>query len=104
LVAKHNITLPDAFLKRWLIDRHADKFNQDNIEEGYIPEANYLKNHILEEKILSDFEQSLRKNPQYDLARGLGQLKPLTIRPLRTVAQSWTSVSGLSQPSFPLNH
>ncbi len=52
LVAKHNITLPDAFLKRWLIDRHADKFNQDNIEEGYIPEANYLKNHILEEKIL----------------------------------------------------
>ncbi len=52
LVAKHNITLPDAFLKRWLIDRHADKFNQDNIEEGYVPEANYLKNHILEEKIL----------------------------------------------------
>jgi hypothetical protein len=35
---------------------------------------------ILEEKILADFEQSLRKNPQYDLARGLGQLKPLTIR------------------------
>jgi len=52
LVDKHNITLPDAFLKRWLIDRHADKFNQDNIEEGYVPEANYLKNHILEEKIL----------------------------------------------------
>lgn len=52
LVAKHNITLPDAFLKRWLMDRHADKFNESNIEEGYIPEANYLKNHILEEKIL----------------------------------------------------
>jgi trigger factor len=52
LVAKHNITLPDAFLKRWLMDRHADKFNDSNIEEGYIPEANYLRNHILEEKIL----------------------------------------------------
>ncbi len=52
LVEKHNIVLPDAFLKRWLIDRHADKFNESNIEEGYIPEANYLKNHILEEKIL----------------------------------------------------
>ncbi len=52
LVAKHNISLPDATLKRWLIDRHADKFNADNIEEGYIPEANYLRNHLLEEKIL----------------------------------------------------
>ncbi len=52
LVAKHNIELPDAFLKRWLLDRYADKFNADNIEEAYIPEANYLKNHILEEKIM----------------------------------------------------
>ena len=52
LVAKHNIMLPDAFLKRWLIDRHTDKFNASNIDKAYIPEANYLKNHILEEKIM----------------------------------------------------
>ena len=52
LVAKHNIELPDAFLKRWLMERHADKFTQDNLEEAYKPEANYLKNHILEEKIM----------------------------------------------------
>ncbi len=52
LVAKHNIELPDAFLKRWLIDRHQDKFNAGNVDVAYIPEANYLKNHILEEKIL----------------------------------------------------
>ncbi|OYU96820.1 MAG: trigger factor [Bacteroidetes bacterium B1(2017)] len=52
LVAKHNIELPNEFLKRWLLDRYADKFTAENIDEAYIPEANYLKNHILEEKIL----------------------------------------------------
>ncbi|MCG9879561.1 MAG: trigger factor [Bacteroidia bacterium] len=52
LVAKHNITLPDDFLKRWLMERHPDKFTPENLEEAYKPEANYLKNHILEEKIL----------------------------------------------------
>lgn len=53
IVAKHNIQLPDAFLKRWLLDRYADKFNTENIDEGYNPEANYLRNHLLEEKILA---------------------------------------------------
>jgi trigger factor len=53
LVAKQNITLPDAFLKRWLIDRHADKFNTDNVEHNYEHEAQYLRNHLFEEKVLS---------------------------------------------------
>lgn len=52
IVAKHNITLPDAFLQRWLKDRYADKFNDDNMEEAFKPEANYLKNHLFEEKVL----------------------------------------------------
>ena len=52
LVAKHNVTLPDEFLKRWLMDRYADKFNAENIDEAYKPEANYLKNHLVEEKIM----------------------------------------------------
>lgn len=52
LVAKHNVTLPDEFLKRWLMDRYADKFNAENVEEAYKPEANYLKNHLVEEKIM----------------------------------------------------
>ncbi len=54
LVAKQQIELPDAFLKRWLIDRHADKFNKDNVDENYGNEANYLKNHLFEEKVLSE--------------------------------------------------
>ncbi len=54
LVAKQNISLPDEFLKRWLIDRHPDKFNTDNVEHGYLHEAEYLRNHLFEEKILAE--------------------------------------------------
>lgn len=52
LVTKHNIQLPEAFLKRWLLDRHPEKFNATNLDTAFIPEANYLRNHLLEEKIL----------------------------------------------------
>lgn len=54
LVAKQNIELPDAFLKRWLIDRHADKFTTENVDENYSNEANYLRNHLFEEKVLGE--------------------------------------------------
>jgi trigger factor len=53
LVAKQNIQLPDAFLKRWLIDRHVDKFNTENVDQNYENEAQYLRNHLFEEKVLS---------------------------------------------------
>lgn len=53
LVEKHQIQLPDAFLKRWLLNSHSDKFTQETIDEKYIPEANYLRNHLFEEKILA---------------------------------------------------
>jgi trigger factor len=54
LVAKQNIVLPDAFLKRWLMDRHADKFTTENVDHNYEHEAQYLRNHLFEEKVLSD--------------------------------------------------
>ena len=54
LVAKQNIQLPDAFLKRWMMDRHSDKFNAENIDHGYIHEAEYLRNHLFEEKVMSE--------------------------------------------------
>lgn len=54
LVDKQNIALPDEFLKRWLIDRHADKFNKENVDDNYGNEARYLKNHLFEEKVLSE--------------------------------------------------
>jgi trigger factor len=54
LVAKQNIQLPDAFLKRWLMDRHADKFTAENVDQTYENEATYLRNHLFEEKVLTE--------------------------------------------------
>lgn len=54
MVAKHNIQLPDDFLKRWLMDRHNDKFTAENVDQNYIHEANYLRNHLFEEKVLNE--------------------------------------------------
>ncbi len=68
LVAKHNIELPDAFLKRWLLEKYADKFNNDNIDEAYLPEANYLRNHILEEKILTTHNLKVEESEIKDAA------------------------------------
>ncbi len=62
LVAKQNIELPDAFLKRWLLDRYADKFNAENIDSNYVSEANYLKNHLFEEKVLSEAGVKIEEN------------------------------------------
>jgi len=56
LVAKHNIELPEAFLKRWLMQNHKDKFTNENLEEAFKPEASYLRSHLLEEKILKTAE------------------------------------------------
>jgi trigger factor len=53
LVAKHHIPLPDEFLKRWLMDRHADKFSPENVDHNYQHEAEYLRNHLFEEKVLA---------------------------------------------------
>jgi trigger factor len=54
LVAAQNIQLPDEFLKKWLIDRHPDKFSTENVDENYGSESKYLRNHLFEEKVLSE--------------------------------------------------
>ena len=53
LKGKHSIELPDAFLKRWLLNRYADKFNQDNIDEKYLPEAAYLRSTLFQEAVIT---------------------------------------------------
>ena len=54
---------------------------QDPEDIGYelIADESWCQD-FLEEELIADLEESLRKNPQYNLARMLGQLKPLTMR------------------------
>ncbi len=54
MLAKHSISLPDSFLKRWLIDRHPDKFTPDTVDNKYEPEAKYLRSTLFQEKVIAD--------------------------------------------------
>lgn len=56
LLAKHSISLPDSFLKRWLMDRHPDKFTSDNVDSKYEPEAKYLRSTLFQEKVIANQE------------------------------------------------
>ncbi|HLP32637.1 MAG TPA: hypothetical protein VK202_04135, partial [Bacteroidia bacterium] len=44
---------PDAFLKRWLLSRYADKFTPETIDEKYGPEAAYLRSTLFQEAVIS---------------------------------------------------
>ncbi|MFM1792378.1 MAG: hypothetical protein RLZZ252_732 [Bacteroidota bacterium] len=54
LLEKHPITLPDAFLKRWLITTKGEDYNFDNIEEKYEEEKSALQRRLVIDKIAAD--------------------------------------------------
>ena len=63
---------------------------KDSENTGYdlIVDSSWCQS-ILDEKLIFDLEKSLRENPQYDLARVLGQLKPLTVRKVPNLISSF---------------
>lgn len=62
LLEKHPISLPDAFLKRWLITTKGDDYNFDNIEEKYAEEKSALLRRLVIDKIAA--EQKLEANAE----------------------------------------
>ncbi len=54
LLEKHPISLPDAFLKRWLITTKGEDYNFDNIEEKYEEEKSALQRRLVIDKIAAD--------------------------------------------------
>lgn len=55
LADKHHFELPDAFIKRWLLESHAEAYNTDNVDEKYETEANGLRYQLIQEKTISLF-------------------------------------------------
>lgn len=53
---KHDLELPDAFLKRWLMDTKSDTYNEDNIDEAYEKEAKVLRDQLVKDKIIEEQE------------------------------------------------
>jgi trigger factor len=54
LEKKHNLDLPDTFLKRWLVDTKSDTYNKDNIDELYSNESLVLRKQLIREKIAEE--------------------------------------------------
>ncbi len=67
---KHNITLPDAFLKRWLLVSKEDNYNAENIDERYAAESSTLKEVLIREKVAAKFEIKIEKQDIEDASLG----------------------------------
>mgnify|MGYP001576135440 FL=1 len=54
---KHeSISLPDAFLKRWLVKTYPDNYNTENIDELYGKESDQLRRQLIMEKVVAEFK------------------------------------------------
>jgi trigger factor len=51
LAESHKINLPDAFLKRWLVDTKPDTYSEDTIDDKYKEESVVLRKQLIREKI-----------------------------------------------------
>lgn len=69
LMEKHNFTLPDDFLKRWLLATKPEEYKADNIEEKYEAEKSALQRRLVIDKIQEKFEIKADENDIREEAR-----------------------------------
>lgn len=67
---KHNVPLPDAFLKRWLLNTKEEQYTADNIDERYENESKVLKEILIREKAAAKFNLSVEKQDIEDASLG----------------------------------
>lgn len=58
---KHEVPLPDAFLKRWLLSSKEEQYTAENIEERYVSESKVLKEVLIREKAAAHFNIKIEK-------------------------------------------
>lgn len=51
IMTKHDIQLPDDFLKRWLMETKTEDYNAENIDEKYAQEKDALKRRLIIDKL-----------------------------------------------------
>ncbi|MCK9219965.1 MAG: hypothetical protein M0P47_07950 [Bacteroidales bacterium] len=54
LVKSTNITMPDSFLKRWLLENNEGKYSPEEIEKNYSSFAESMKWQLIENKIIKE--------------------------------------------------
>jgi len=69
LLSKVNFNLPDAFLKRWLLESNNTKLNPEKIEEDYPKFTIDLKWQLIKDSIIVENELKVEDNEIVDFAR-----------------------------------
>lgn len=64
----HPMSLPDTFLKKWLMQSNEKDFNAENIDEKYIMEAEALKKMLVRDKIAAKEDIKVTENELYETA------------------------------------
>lgn len=70
LEEKHEVPLPDAFLKRWLISTKEAQYSADNIDERYENESKVLKEILIREKAAAKFNLTIDQQDIEDASLG----------------------------------
>lgn len=61
LEEKHNVPLPNEFLKRWLLNSKEEQYNTENIDERYENESKVLKEILIREKAAAKFNITIEQ-------------------------------------------
>ncbi|MEZ4804113.1 MAG: hypothetical protein R2852_01125 [Bacteroidia bacterium] len=70
LEEKHNVPLPNEFLKRWLINTKEEEYNEGNIDERYENESRVLKEVLIREKAAAQYDIKVEKQDIEDASMG----------------------------------
>ncbi len=70
LIERANLELPDAFLKRYLLEVNDNKLNKDKIEKDYDKYARSLKWQLLENKLIREHQLQVTEDEIRDYVRG----------------------------------
>lgn len=65
-----DISLPDEFVKRWLVDTNPDKLNAEEVERDYNDYARSLRWQLIENKIVQQHELFVTQEEVKDVFRG----------------------------------
>lgn len=69
IMSKHDIPLPDDFLKRWLMETKTADYNAENIDEKYAQEKDALKRRLIIDKLAEQHDLKAEQNEVIEEAR-----------------------------------
>lgn len=70
LLDKHSFSLPDAFLKRWLIEAHPEAYTPENADEKFEQESGALRYQLIQEKAIKQFDIQITEDDINQTALG----------------------------------